>query len=146
MSQAVIDFCEGLKTTLLAVEDRLAKAKKTLESTAGEAAGEAKEHIEEAAKQLETFKAHAGVMAQAVRADLPQQTAAMSEKLQEFGQEAQVALRHATVFLAEAVAKGAETTAGALQTGARSVQRVAETLKKETAVVVSNPEESPPAA
>jgi hypothetical protein len=144
MSQAVIEFCEGLKTTLLAVEEGLAKAKATLESEVGEAAEEAKKHINEAAEQLATFQAHAGVMAEAVRADFPKQTAFAREKLKEFGQEAQVALRHAAVFLAEAAAKGAETTADALKVGARSAQRVAENLRHETAVAVVDPE--PPAS
>ena len=32
MSQAVIDFCEGLKATLLGLEDHLGKAKRSLDS------------------------------------------------------------------------------------------------------------------
>ncbi len=141
MSQAVIEFCEGLKTTLLAIEDRLVKAKTTLEAEAGEAATEAKKHINEAAEQLASFQAHAGVMAEAVRADFPKQTAFAREKFKEFGQEAQVALRHAAVFMAEAAAKGAESTAGALQASARTAQRVAENLRNETAVTVVEPDQ-----
>lgn len=138
MSQAVIDFCEGLKSTLLALEDRIAKAKTNLEAGAAGANAEAKKHIDEAAEQLTRFKTHAGLMAQAIRADLPSQTAIAQEKLKEFGQEAQVALRHAVVFLAE-------NTAEALQAGAKSAQRMAETMKHETAVAVVEDQAKPPA-
>jgi hypothetical protein len=68
---------------------------------------------------------------------LPQQTVAAKEKLQEFGQEAQVAMRHAVVFLAEATAKGAANAADALNAGARSAHRLAEDLKHDTAVTVT---------
>jgi hypothetical protein len=146
MSQAVIDFCEGLKTTLLALEQRLDKAKRSLEAGAEQATGEAKKHVDEAVDQLEAFKAHAGLMAQAIRADLPEQTVAVKEKLQEFGQEAQVAMRHAVVFLAEAASKGAESAAGVLQAGAKQAHKVAEELKRDTAVVVAEPEQTAPPA
>lgn len=132
MSQAVIDFCEGLKTTLLALEDRLGKAKSAIDAGATQASSEAAKQVEEAAEQLAKFRAHAGVMAEAIRADLPQQTAVAKEKLADFGQEAQVAMRHAVVFLAETAAKGAEGAAGALQSGAKSAQRLAEDLRQET--------------
>ncbi|HEX8901323.1 hypothetical protein [Vitreimonas sp.] len=138
MSQAVIDFCEGLKSTLLTLEDRLAKAKTNLETGAAGASSEAKKHIDEAAAQLAQFKTHAALMAQAIRADLPNQTAVAQEKLKDFGQEAQVALRHAVVFLAE-------NTAEALQVGAKSAQRVAEHLRHETAVAVVEDQAKPPA-
>ncbi len=138
MSQAVIDFCEGLKSTLLALEDRLAKAKTTLEAGASEASTEAKKHIDDATEQLVRFKTHAGLMAQAIRADLPNQAAVAQEKLKDFGQEAQVALRHAVVFLAE-------NTAEALQAGAKSAQRVAENLRHETAVTAIESQANPPA-
>lgn len=138
MSQAVIDFCEGLKSTLLALEDRLTKAKTNLEAGATGASAEAKKHIEEANEQLARFKVHAGLMAQAIRADLPSQTAIAQEKLKEFGQEAQIALRHAVVFLAENAAE-------ALQVGAKSAQRVADELKHETAVAVVEDSAKPPA-
>jgi hypothetical protein len=137
MSQAVIDFTERLKTTLLALEERLGKAKEAVDANASKASEEARKHIEEAVEQIATFRAHASVMAQAIRADLPQQTAAAKEKLQEFGQEAQVAMRHAVVFLAEATAKGAANAAGALNAGARSAHRLAEDLKHDTAVTVT---------
>lgn len=145
MSQAVIDFCEGLKTTLLALEDRLGKARSALEAGAAHASAEAKKNVDEAAEQLASFKAHAGMMAQAIRADLPQQTAAAKEKLKEFGQEAQVAMRHTIVILAEAAAKGAESTAQALHASAKSAHKVAEDLKHDTAVTVVESETAPPA-
>lgn len=143
MSQAVIDFCEGLKTTLLGVEDRLAKAKRAMDSGATNLSGDAKKHLSDAVDQLEAFKAHAGLMAQAIRADLPEQTSAMQEKLKEFGQEAQVAMKHAVVFLAEAASKGAETSAEALLAGAKKAQSVAEDLRRDTAVTVAEPAKPP---
>lgn len=146
MSQAVIDFCEGLKTTLLALEQQLGKAKRNLEGSVAQASGEAKKHVDEAVEQLEAFKAHAGLMAQAIRADLPEQTGAMKEKLRDFSQEAQVAMRHAVVFLAETASKGAESAAEALQTGAKRAHAVAEELKRDTAVTVVDPEQSAPPA
>lgn len=138
MSQAIVDFCEGLKSTLLTLEDRLAKAKAGLETGASGASVEAKKHIDEAAEQLTHFKTHASLMAQAIRADLPNQKAVAQEKLKEFGQEAQVALRHAVVFLAE---NAAET----LQAGAKSAQRVAENLRHDTAVTTVDEQVKPPA-
>lgn len=137
MSQAVIDFCDGLKAMLLGVEDRLAKAKESLAETASDATEDAKKHLDEASEQLDKFKGEAAKMAQAIRTDLPNQ-AVVKEKLKEFGQEAQVALRHAVVFLAE-------NTAEALQAGAKSAQHVAQSLKHETAVTVVNEPQSPPA-
>ncbi len=144
MSQAVIDFCEGLKTMLLGIEDRLGKAKKSLETGTTQVSGEAKEHVEKAAEQLEAFKAHAGLMAQAIRADLPHQTAAVKEKLKEFGQEAQVAMRHAVIFLAETASKGAEGAADALEAGAKQAQKVAQDLRDDTAVVATEPPQTTP--
>jgi hypothetical protein len=143
MSQAVIDFCEGLKATLLGLEDRLGKAKRSLDSGATQLGGEAKKHIDEAAEQLEAFKAHAGLMAQAIRADLPAQTSAMQEKLKDFGQEAQVAMKHAVVFLAEAASKGAEGSAEALLAGAKKAHAVAHELRHDTAVSVIEPAKPP---
>lgn len=139
MSQAVIDFCEGLKTALLNIEDRLAKAQRSLSESATEVSQEASKHINEATSQLETFKAHAGLMAQAIRADLPDQAASVREKLHEFGLEAQVAMRHAVVLLAETAAKGAESTA-------KKAHTMADKLRHETAVSVKRSEggETPP--
>jgi hypothetical protein len=144
MSQAVIDFCEGLKSTLLALEDRLAKAKSSLETGAGQTAAEAKRHVDEAAEQLTKFQAHAGMMAQAIRAELPQHTEVAKDKLREFGQEAQVAMRHAVVYLAETAAKSAAGAAEALQEGAKSAHRFAEDLRHDTAVTVAEPGQTPP--
>lgn len=140
MSQAIIDFCDGLKTTLLALEDRLGKAKSALDVGATQASAETKKHVDEAVEQLVQFRAHAAIMAQALRADLPQQTSVAKEKLKEFGQEAQMALRHAAVFLAETAAKSAESTSQALKHGAESARRVAEDLRHDTAVTVLEPE------
>lgn len=137
MSQAVIDFCEGLKTALLGIEDRLAKAKSSLESGAAQVGGEAKKHVAEATEQLQAFRAHAGVMAEALRADLPAQTVVAKEKFTEFGQEAQVAMRHAVVFLAETASKGADTAAGTLKAGAEKARALAEKLRQDTALVVA---------
>ncbi len=151
MSQAVIDFCEGLKTTLLGLEDRLGKAQSALAQTslakgASRAGEDAKKHLAEASEQLQQFKAHAGLMAQAIRAELPEQAEIMKEKLSEFGQEAQVAMRHAIVFLAEAASKGAISAAGALQTGAHQAKRLAEELRHDTALAaVPETEAAPPA-
>lgn len=144
MSQAVIDFCEGLKTTLLGLEERLEKAQTALSSGAARASEDARTHIDEAAEQLQKFKVHAGLMAEAIRADLPDRTEALKDKLGEFGQEAQVAMRHAVVFLAETASKGAVGAAGALHAGAKQAQKLAEHLRHETAVTVASPE-APPA-
>ena len=144
MSQAVIDFCEGLKSTLLALEQQLGRAKRNLEASAAQASGEAKKHVDEAVQQLEAFKAHASSMAQAIRADLPEQTGAMQDKLRDFGQEAQVAMRHAVVFLAETASKGAESAAEVLQSSAKHAHKVAAELKRDTAVAVVEPDQSAP--
>lgn len=147
MSQAVIDFCEGLKTALLNIEDRLTKAQHSLSEGATGVSDETARHIKEATTQLETFKAHAGLMAQAIRAELPDQAASIREKLQEFGLEAQVAMRHAVVLLAETAAKGAQGAAGALQESAKKAHTMADKLRHETAVSVKGSEgsETPPA-
>lgn len=137
MSQAVIDFCEGLKTTLLALEDRIGKAQTSLATGAAQVSGEAKKHLDDAAVQLDKFKAHAGLMAQALRADLPEQTGEMKEKLKAFGLEAQVAMRHAVVFLAETASRGAEGAAAALKEGAAKAKNLAEDLRHDTAVTVT---------
>jgi hypothetical protein len=144
MSQGVIVFCVGLKTTLLALEDRIGKAQASLASGAVQVGGEAKKHLDEAAEQLDKFKVHAGLMAQAIRADLPEQTAEMKEKLQEFGLEAQVAMRHAVVFLAETASKGAEGAAAMLKEGASKAKTLAEDLRHDTAVTVATPDKQQP--
>lgn len=137
MSQAVIEFCDGLKTTLLAIEDRLGKAQSSLAVGAVQVGGEARKHIQEASEKLEQFKAHAGLMAQALREDLPERTAEMKGKLKEFGLEAQVAMRHAVVFLAETASKGAEGAASALQQSAHKTRALAEELRHDTAITVA---------
>jgi ABC-type transporter Mla subunit MlaD len=146
MSQAVIDFCESLKSVLLALEERLDRAKSSLEAGATQVSAEARKHIEDAAEQLDAFRAQAGRMAQAIRAELPDQAASVKEKLTDFGQEAQVALRHAAVFLAETAAKGAESAAGALKDGAAKANDVAADLRRDTAVAIVAPEQAPPPA
>lgn len=146
MSQAVIDFCEGLKTTLLGIEDRLAKAKSSLETGAGKVSGDARKHVEEAAEQLKAFRTHAGLMAQAVQADLPGRAEEARDKLKEYGLEAQVAMRHAVVFLAETASKGAESAAAALQEGAKQASTLAEKLRQDTAVTVTQPQTGPDAS
>jgi hypothetical protein len=143
MSQAVIDFCEGLKTTLLELEDRIGKAQASLAGGAVQVGGEARKHLQEASEQLEKFKAHAGLMAQAIRADLPEQTAEMREKLKEFGLEAQVAMRHAIVFLAETASKGAEGAASVLKEGAVKAKTLAVELRHDTAVTLVEPDVRP---
>ncbi len=144
MSQAVIDFCEGLKSTLLTLEDRLDKAKANLAQGAAQVSDDAKKHVDEAIAQLADFKVHAANLAQAIRADLPLQTAGIKETLTGFGQEAQVAMRHAVVFLAEHAAIGAEGAGEALKTSAKSAQKVADALRRDTAVTTVDPEAPPP--
>ena len=139
MSQAVIDFCDRLKETLLNVEERLAKAKESLEGGATRASEEARQHIDEAASQLNAFRAHAGLMAQALQEELPGRAEEAKEKLKDFGLEAQVALRHAAVFLAETASKGAESAAHALHGGARRASAYAEKIRRETAVAEPSP-------
>ena len=146
MSQAVIDFCERLKSTLLTLEDRLDKAKLSLANGAAQVSVDAKKHVEEAAEHLAAFKAHAAILAQAIRADLPAQTASIKETLTGFGQEAQVAMRHAVVFLAENAAKGAEGAGEVLKSGAKSAHKVADTLRRDTAVATIEPEQTQPPA
>lgn len=140
MSQAVIDFCEGLKATLLGLEERIEKAQAALASGAARAGEEAKTHLDDAAEQLQKFKVHAGLMAEAIRADLPSRTEVLKDKLGEFGQEVQLAMRHAVVFLAESASKGATDAAGALQAGAKQAHKLAEHLRHETAVTITAPE------
>ncbi len=106
------------------------------------ASGEARKHIDEAAEQLRAFRTHAALMAQAVQAELPGRTEEAREKLKDFGLEAQVAMRHAVVFLAESASKGAGGAAAILQEGARQAGTLAERLRQETAVSVTQPQTS----
>ncbi len=139
MSQAVIDFCEGLKATLLNIEDRLGKAKEGLDVGASGAQLEAKKHVEEATAFLEAFKLKAAQMALSLRTDLPEKSKPIRETLHEFGLEAQVAMRHAVVFLAEAASKGAEGASVALKEGAQRAQTLAQGLRHDTAVTLATP-------
>jgi hypothetical protein len=82
-------------------------------------------------------------MAKTIRADLPEQKSALRERLAEFGIEAQVALRHAVVFLAEAASGGAEGAADMLNKGSQRAKFLAETLKRDTAVTVAAPKSEP---
>lgn len=143
MSQAIIDFCEGLKTTLLGIEDRLAKAKDSLGTGASKVSTEAQKHIEDASQQLSSFRAKAAILAQSVQAELPGTAAEAREKLKDFGLEAQVALRHAAVFLAETASIGALGAAGALQGGAKQASALAEKLRHDTALSVTQPQTPP---
>jgi predicted nuclease with TOPRIM domain len=143
MSQAFIDFCEGLKSTLLALEERIEKAQAALSSGAARASNEAQAHIDEAAEHLQKFKAHASQMAEAVRADLPSRSEAVNDKLEELGHEAQVAMRHAVVFLAESASKGATGAAGALQAGAKQAQKIADQLRHDSALTVTPQDATP---
>jgi ABC-type transporter Mla subunit MlaD len=143
MSQAVIDFCDGLKAMLLGLEDKLGRAQASLASGAASATEEANRHLSEAAEQVQRFKTEAAHMAESARESVPQGAAALKVALGEFGQEAQVALRHAAVLLAESAARATEGAAGALQSGARQAQRVAEALRHETAVTAAPPPPPP---
>ena len=80
--------------------------------------------------------------APAVQAELPGRTEEAREKLKDFGLEAQVAMRHAVVFLAESASKGAGGAAAILQEGARQAGTLAERLRQETAVSVTQPQTS----
>jgi DNA anti-recombination protein RmuC len=133
MSQAVIDFCESLKTTLLVIENGLDRAKESLKEETAEASREARKHVEAAAEHLETFKTHAGRMAQSLRAEFPEKSASARAMLKEFGAETQEALRHAVVFLAETASKGAEGAADALRGGAFAAGAFAQKMRQETA-------------
>lgn len=134
MSQAIIDFCDRLKTTLLDVEERLVQAKAALDSGVSEVQNDAQKHVQEAAEILSNFRTNAGDMIASISQDVPDRSSALREKLSHFGAEAQVALRHAAVFLAETASKGADSAATALQSGARRAQHLAEELKHQTAV------------
>ena len=133
MSKAVIDFCDRLESMLLSIEERLARAKHSIEEGRDAAAAEAKKHLDDAVEELNSFKTKAGEMAADLRAELPKQTATAREKLAEFGLEAQVAMRHAVIVLADAASKGAKSFASVLEQGAERAQGYAETLRRETA-------------
>lgn len=135
MSQAVIDFCENLKTFLLGVEANLEKANASLNEQASHARTEAQKHVDAATTQVAAFKSNTAALAKTLRENLPNQQAAMEHALKDAGAEAQVALRHAVVYLAEATSKGATGAAVAFQHVAAGAHTAAENLKRETALV-----------
>jgi ABC-type transporter Mla subunit MlaD len=143
MSKAVIDFCQGLQTSLLAIEERLGKAKQAFDAGRTHVEADARAHVEKASAELDAFKARAAGLAAELRAELPEKVDAVEDKLKEFGQEAQVAMRHAVVFLAEAASKGATAGAGLLHRGAERAHDLAENLRHETAVAVRDPASDP---
>src|SRR5690349_12407619 len=132
MSQAIIDFCQGLQTTLLGIEDRLAKARDSAERAGADLAKETQEHIDVASQQLADFRAKAGEIAASVRAELPKDAEDWKERLDQLGLEAQVTLRHAAVFLAETTAKGAAGASSLLQRSAERAQSMAQHLRDDT--------------
>lgn len=136
MSQAVVDFCETLKSTLLTLEARLDKAKTAL-------ACEAHEHVDAASKQLAEFKQRAAQMAQSLREQAPEPVKA---RLQEFGLEAQTAMRHAVIFLAETASGGAEAASDVLHDGSRKAHALADDLRRDTALTVTPSNELEPTA
>jgi hypothetical protein len=129
MSQAVIEFCDGLKSTLLSIEDRVERALDELRETKDQTQVDVKKHLEEAAKDLSEFRSKAAHTAQMLRADLPEKSVPLRQKLQEFGDEAQLAMRHAVVFLAEAAAVTAEGASHALKTGSERARALAANVK-----------------
>lgn len=136
MSQAIIDFCQRLQTTLLGIEDQLAKARDSAERTGAGLAKETQGHLDTANRQLADFRAKAADMAAKLRQELPEHSGELKERLNQFGLEAQVALRHAAVFLAEATAKGASGASDLLHKGADRASVMAQHLRDDTAVAV----------
>lgn len=136
MSQAIVDFCQGLQTTLLSIEERLVKARESAERAGVAVATETQGHIDAASAQLAAFRVKAAEIAASARAELPENPTELKERLNQFGLEAQVALRHAAVFLAETTAKGAIGASALLQKGALRAHEVAQNLRDDTAVVV----------
>ena len=136
MSQAIIDFCQDLQATLLGIEDRLAKARQSVDSAGAAVAQQTQEHIDTATRQLADFRVKASDIAAKLRADMPENSGEWKERLTQLSLEAQVALRHATIFLAEATAQGATGASALLQKGAGHAHAVAQHLRDDTAVVV----------
>jgi hypothetical protein len=135
MSKAVIDFCDHLEKTLLAVEARLTKVQHAIGEGATGAQTDAKKQVDAAAQELRELQAVSAVFLEAIKADLPAQSKALQARFGEFGIEAQLALRHALVSLAEVAAKGARTASGALDHGAERAHQLAEELRRKNAVV-----------
>jgi hypothetical protein len=142
MSKAVVEFCHRLETTLLAIEDQLGKAQKALAAGAQAVESEAADNVAQAVAQLSGFRAKAGEMAASLRAELPERVEHVQDRLKDFGIEAQTAMRHAVVFLAETAAKGADSAADLLHKGAARAHDVAGDLRRDTALTVA-PEQAP---
>jgi hypothetical protein len=132
MSQAVVDFCEGLKTVLLDVEKRVGTAQAALAKSAGHVEKDAKKQLDQAARQLKDFRIDAAGLAENIRKDFPAQAAGAQKALNEFGHEAQAAMRHMLVMMADAASVGADTAAHALEAGARSARKFADEARGPT--------------
>lgn len=142
MSKAVLEFCHRLELTLLGIEEQLGKAQKSLATGAQAVESEAAKNVAQAVAQLSGFRAKAGEMAASLRAELPETVDHMQDRLKDFGIEAQTAMRHAVVFLAETAAKGADGAADLLHKGAERAEGVAGDLRRDTALTVAAPPEA----
>ena len=140
MSRAVVEFCHRLETTLLGIEEQLGKAQEALSAGAHAVESEAAKNVAQAIAQLSGFRAKAGEMAESLRAELPEKVEHMQERLKDFGLEAQTAMRHAIVLLAETAAKGADGAADLLHKGAERAHDVADDLRRETAITTAAPQ------
>jgi hypothetical protein len=143
MSKAVIEFCHRLEIALLGIEEQLDKAQKTLAAGAQGIESDAEKHVKQAGAQLAAFRGKAAEMAAALRADLPEKVDRLQDRLQDFGLEAQTAMRHAVVFLAEAASKGAGGAADLLHKGAARAHDLADNLRRDTALTVPAPDQRP---
>lgn len=133
MSKAVIEFCHGLETALLGIEERLGKATRSIAAGAGSVEAETKKHVEEASALLAAFRTKAAATAASLREEIPEHAEQMQARLAGFGAEAQTAMRHALVIMAEAAAKGAVTAADALKAGAEEAHEFAGRVRDKTA-------------
>jgi F0F1-type ATP synthase membrane subunit b/b' len=141
MSRAIVEFCHGLETTLLAIEDRLDKAAESLAAGAHGVEAQAKHQVEEASAHLAAFRAKAGALAKALREDISEDAEEIEARLSAFGAEAQTAMRHAVVFLAESTAKGAVAGASALSTAGAKAQGMADQVRLKTALTAPTADE-----
>ena len=139
MSRAVVEFCHRLETTLLGIEEQLGKAQESLSAGAHAVESEAAKNVAQAIAHLSGFRAKAGEMAASLRAELPETVDHVQERLKDFGLEAQTAMRHAVVLLAETAAKSAEGAADLLHKGAERAHDVAEDLRRDTALIAPTP-------
>lgn len=140
MSKAVIEFCNRLETTLLGIEEQLTKAQKTLADGAHAVESEAAANVAQAVAQLSGFRVKAGEMATSLRAELPEKVEHVQDRLKDFGTEAQTAMRHVVVLLAETAAKGADSAADLLHKGAKRAHAAADDLRRDTALTAVPPE------